>query len=171
MWRRTYDAWGYSPLDQINRENVGKLQLAWSRGMAPGRQQATPLVYQGIMFLPEPGDVITALDAVSGDLLWEYRRELPEDIRQLVSGESTRNIAIYKDSIYHSTWDAHVVAINIKTGAQVWQTKVRDYRDGIMHSSVRTHRCGRRRGVSPDLLPNDDGQRPQAARRLFHCWT
>jgi alcohol dehydrogenase (cytochrome c) len=135
MWRRTYNAWGYSPLDQINRENVGTLQLAWSRGMAPGRQQATPLVYKGIMFLPEPGDVITALDAVSGDLLWKYLRDLPEDIRQLVSGESNRNIAIYKDLIYHSTWDAHVVAINIKTGAQVWQTKVRDYRDGIMHSS------------------------------------
>jgi alcohol dehydrogenase (cytochrome c) len=63
MWRRTYDAWGYSPLDQIDVENVDKLQLAWSRGMAPGRQQATPLVYKGIMFLPQPGDGITALDA------------------------------------------------------------------------------------------------------------
>ena len=135
MWRRTYDAWGYSPLDQINRENVGTLQLAWSRGMAPGRQQATPLVYKGIMFLPQPGDGITALDAASGDLLWEYQRELPEDIKQLTSGESNRNIAIYKDMIYHSTWDAHVVAINAGTGAQVWQTKVRDYKDGIMHSS------------------------------------
>ena len=69
MWRRTLDGWGYSPLDQVNRENVEDLRLVWSRGMTEGRQQGTPLVYNGVMYMPNPADVIQAIDAVSGDLI------------------------------------------------------------------------------------------------------
>src|SRR5215472_7997216 len=73
-WRRTDNAWGYSPLNPINRENVSKLQLAWSWAMDDtGAQEATPLVYDGIMYLPNPRGVIQALDAATGDLIWEYR--------------------------------------------------------------------------------------------------
>src|SRR2546421_3230632 len=73
-WRRTDNAWGYSPLDQINRQNVAQLQLAWSWSMDDtGAQEATPLVYDGIMYLPNPRGVIQALDAATGDLIWEYR--------------------------------------------------------------------------------------------------
>ena len=53
-WRRTLDAWGYSPLTQIDRDNVGTLQLAWSREMQAGADEATPLVYGGVMYLPSP---------------------------------------------------------------------------------------------------------------------
>ena len=75
MWRRTLDGWGYSPLDQIDRQNVGDLRLVWSRALsAGGRQQGTPLVYDGVMYMPNPNDVIQAIDAATGDLLWEYRR-------------------------------------------------------------------------------------------------
>ena len=75
-WRRTDNAWGYSPLDQINRQNVQQLQLAWSWAMDDtGAQEATPLVYDGIMYLPNPRGVIQALDAATGDLIWEYRPE------------------------------------------------------------------------------------------------
>ena len=63
MWRRTLDGWGYSPLDQINRENVVDLRLVWSRGLRPGRQQGTPLVRDGVMFMPNPRDIIQAIDA------------------------------------------------------------------------------------------------------------
>ena len=73
-WRRTDNAWGYSPLDQITRQNVQQLQLAWSWSMDDtGSQQATPLVYDGVMYLPNPRGVIQALDAATGDLIWEYR--------------------------------------------------------------------------------------------------
>src|SRR6266853_2869436 len=73
-WRRTDNAWGYSPLDQINTRNVGRLQLAWSWAMEnTGAQETTPLVYDGVMYLPNPRGVIQALDAATGDLLWEYR--------------------------------------------------------------------------------------------------
>src|ERR1043165_4424824 len=73
-WRRTDNAWGYSPLDQINRQNVNQLQLALSSGMdGTGANEATPLVYDGIMYLPNPRGVIQALDAATGDLIWQYR--------------------------------------------------------------------------------------------------
>src|SRR5574341_1329022 len=68
MWRRTLNSWGYSPLDQINRNNVGELRMVWSRGLAPGIQEATPLVHDGLMFLPNPSDVVQALNAATGDL-------------------------------------------------------------------------------------------------------
>ena len=64
MWRRTLDGWGYSPLDQIDRDNVGNLELVWSRGLrAGGRQQGTPLIYDGVLYMPNPSDVIQAIVA------------------------------------------------------------------------------------------------------------
>src|ERR671919_941192 len=75
--RGNYQAWGYSPLDQINKGNVKTLQLVWSRAMEPGINQATPLVYNGVMYVGNPGDVIQAIDAASGDLMWQYRHPMP----------------------------------------------------------------------------------------------
>ena len=82
-WRRTQNGWAYSPLDQIDRENVGELNLAWSRGLEEGSQQGTPIVYDGVMYYPNPSSVTQAIDAATGDLLWEYRRPNPEGHRHL----------------------------------------------------------------------------------------
>ena len=103
MYRRTYDGWGYSPLDAIDRDNVGDLQLAWVWAMADGRNQPTPLVYDGVMYLASPGNVVQALDAVTGTLLWEYRRPLPEAFR----GAGSRNLAIYGGALFMGTRDAY----------------------------------------------------------------
>ena len=70
MWRGTPNHWGYSPLDQINRDNVGSLRLAWSWTMEPGMQETTPLIHDGIMFLPQACDFIEAVDATDGTPLW-----------------------------------------------------------------------------------------------------
>ena len=86
MWRRTLNSWGYSPLDQIDRENVGELRMVWSRALRPGLQQGTPLVYNGVMYMPNPRDVIQAIDAVTGDLIWEYRRDRPDDLADYMIG-------------------------------------------------------------------------------------
>src|SRR5687767_2526879 len=77
-WRRTYDGTGYSPLTQINRKNAGQLQLAWSWGMPAGQHQPTPLVHDGVMFLPTPGGGAQAIDATNGDFLWEFRARSEE---------------------------------------------------------------------------------------------
>ncbi|HIE94076.1 MAG TPA: ATP-binding protein [Acidobacteria bacterium] len=131
MWRRTLDGWGYSPLDQIDRSNVGDLRLVWTRALsAPGRQQGTPLVYDGVIYMPNPSDVIQAIDAVSGDLIWEYRRSLPEDVcERLIPGVCTtnRNLAIYDNLIIDTSVDEFVFALDAQTGDLVWETEILDY--------------------------------------------
>ena len=122
MHRGNYAAWGYSPLDQINKRNVKSLQLAWSRAMEPGVNQATPIVYNGIMYLGNPNDVLQAIDASTGDLLWEYRHPLPaaESFPNAL-GARKRSIALYGDRIFTVTWNNFVVALDVRTGEQVWQ--------------------------------------------------
>src|SRR5882672_771149 len=96
MWRRTLNSWGYSPLTQITRGNVRQLALAWSHPMSIGLQEGTPLVYRGVMYMPNPSDVIQAINAKTGDLVWEYRRTLPEDLTKFFPVPSiNRNIAIW----------------------------------------------------------------------------
>jgi alcohol dehydrogenase (cytochrome c) len=77
MYRGNYAGWGYSQLEQINKTNVKNLQLVWSRVMEPGLNEITPIVRDGIMYLGNPSDVIQAIDATNGDLIWEYRHPLP----------------------------------------------------------------------------------------------
>ena len=120
-WRRTPDGWGYSPLDQIDTGNVGALRLVWTRALAAGSQQGTPLAYGGALYMPNPNDVIQALDAVTGDLRWEYRRELPDDINDYVNGASTnRNIAIYGNRIIDTGADNYLYALDAETGRLAW---------------------------------------------------
>ena len=129
MWRRTLDGWGYSPLDQVDRDNVGELRMVWSRGLSQGRQQGTPLVYDGVMYMPNPRDVIQAIDAATGDLQWEYRRQLPDDLGEYVLSlsENNRNIAIYGNLIIDTSGDDYVFALDATTGQLVWETQILDY--------------------------------------------
>ncbi len=129
MWRRTLDGWGYSPLDQIDRDNVGNLRLVWTRGLNPGSQQGTPLAYRGVLYMPNPGDVIQAIDAVTGDLIWEHRRDLPEDLGEHMGGLATtkRTIAIHGRLLLDTTGDDYLMALDAATGEMVWETEVLDY--------------------------------------------
>ena len=85
-WRRTPNGWGYSPLDQVNRDNVGSLRLVWTRALATDGQEGTPLAYGGTLYFPNPNDVLQAIDAVTGDLKWEYRRDIPDDATPVLGG-------------------------------------------------------------------------------------
>ena len=130
-WRRTTDSWGYSPLDQIDRANVGDLRMVWSRGLTEGFQSGTPLAYDGVLYMPNPNDVIQALDAATGDLIWEHRRDVPDDVGEYVFGalaSNNRNIAIYDRLIIDTSVDDHVFALDAETGERVWETQVLDYR-------------------------------------------
>ena len=135
-WRRTLDGTGNSPLTQINRENVGQLRLVWVRPLAPGHQEGTPLVHDGVMYFPGPADTIEALDAASGQLIWQYRRPLPEDIGQFLPVyDTTRNVAIYGNLIIGQSADNFLYALDARTGALVWETQILDYRTGAKVSS------------------------------------
>ena len=138
MWRRTLDSWGYSPLDQINRENVGELRMVWTRDLATGTGEITPLAYGGVLYVPQASDVIEAIDAVTGDLIWEYRRDIPEDLYDMVGGNArnNRNLAIYANLIINTSDDNHVFALDATTGETVWETQIFDYRvNSATHSS------------------------------------
>ena len=144
MWRRTQDSWGYSPLTQITKANVSKLKMIWTRGMGPGIMEATPLAYRGIIYLPNPSDVIQAIDGATGDQLWEYRRQLPEDIGKIFGAYSIhRNIAIYGDQIINTSADDFVYAVDAKTGKQTWENRIVDYRENsAQETSGPAHRRG-----------------------------
>ena len=138
MWRRTLDGWGYSPLDQIDRDNVDELRMVWSRALTAGRQQGTPLVYGGVLYMPNPRDVIQALDAVTGDLLWEYRRDRPEDLTEYIItplAEGNRNLAIHDNLIIDTSTDGYVFALEAATGRLAWETRIVDYRVHPAHQT------------------------------------
>ena len=131
MWRRTLNSWGYSPLDQINRDNVGDLRMIWTRALRPGSQQGTPLAYGGVLYMPNPKDIIQAIDVATGDLIWEHQRDLPNDVWSNVGGylaENNRNIAIHGNYILDTSVDDHVFALDATTGKEAWATMVLDYK-------------------------------------------
>ncbi len=128
MYRRTLDGQGYSPLAQVDRSNVSDLRLSWAWAMEDGANQPTPLVHDGVMYLTNPMNTIQALDARSGELLWEYRRAFPEGYRAFFS--QLRSIAIYGDKIFVPTKDGAMLALDATTGEVVWETEIGDYRQG-----------------------------------------
>jgi alcohol dehydrogenase (cytochrome c) len=135
-WRRTLDSWGYSPLTEIDRENVEQLRLVWVRPLDAGHQEGTPLVHDGVMYFPGPSDAITAMDAASGDVLWVHKRELPKDLAQsLTFPDTNRNLAIYGHLIIARGSDDHIYAVDARTGQLAWDTQIMDYHRGAKQSS------------------------------------
>ena len=147
-FRRTLDGQGYSPLNQINKQNVGQLQMTWSWGMNPGSSQPTPLVSNGVMYLVNPGGGVQALDAANGDLLWNYR-PTPSPPRADAAGRGRgagapaapvastgplRNIALYGDKVFTAV-DGRLIALNARTGAVVWDLQVSNRAIGYDYSA------------------------------------
>jgi len=120
-WRRTLNGWGYSPLDEINQRNVDELEEVWSVPLGPGTQEPTPLVYNGVLYLPDPADKIHAFDADSGFKLWEYEREYPESRR---GGGADRTMALWGQLLINASNDNYMYAVDAATGELVWETPV-----------------------------------------------
>lgn len=125
---RTPDAQRYSPLDQINRDNVAGLRMVWSRGTGTGAQESIPIVHDGVMYLIQPGSNILALDATTGDLIWEYEREYANPNQ---GNTRSKTIAIYEDVVITTTPDSYVVGLDARTGEVRWETQA----DARGHSS------------------------------------
>jgi PQQ-dependent dehydrogenase (methanol/ethanol family) len=131
MWRRTLNGWGYSPLNQITKQNVGQLKMVWTRGMGTGINEPTPLVHNGTMFLPNAGDVMQAINGATGDIVWEYRYPVPDDMSKWFNGAplKNRNLAVYGDQIIDLSPDNFVYSVDAKTGQLGWKTRIQDYRE------------------------------------------
>lgn len=135
-WRRTLDSWGYSPLDQIDRSNVQQLRMIWARPLPEGHNEGTPLVHDGVLYFPGPGDEIQAIDARSGEVLWRHNRKVPDDIGDyLPFWHTNRNLALYGELIIARGSDDYIYAVNARTGELAWETKILDYRKGAKQSS------------------------------------
>jgi alcohol dehydrogenase (cytochrome c) len=121
-WRRTYSSMGFSPLRQIDRANVRNLGEAWAWVLPASRNEITPLVHDGVLFI-KSANTVQALDGRTGDLLWQYVRPLPAALHN-GSGNIVKNLAIYQNLLYAPTADGHMVALDVKTGAVVWDQAV-----------------------------------------------
>jgi alcohol dehydrogenase (cytochrome c) len=125
MIRRTYDGWGFSPLSQITTDNVAQLRQVW---MVPTDElkvhEAAPVVNGGVMFISTPNNQVMALEAVTGDLLWRYRRPRPEGA--FVLHDTNRGVALYGDTVFYAAAEAVLVALDARTGRELWTTTVAD---------------------------------------------
>lgn len=128
MLRRNYQAWSYSPLEQINTANVNELELAWVWSMHDGDSEPAPLVYNGVIYLINSGNIVQALDAASGELIWEHSAGPDND-------QDMRNIALYNDKVIHATTDARLLGLDARTGEKIWETQIADSSKGFENSS------------------------------------
>jgi alcohol dehydrogenase (cytochrome c) len=129
MTRGNYQGWSYSPLSQITSDNVANLVPVWaySTGVDSGHE-APPIVNDGVMFISAPYNKLIALDAATGERLWEYERELPEEFAALHN--TNRGVALYGDKVYLAALDATLVALDAKTGEVAWEKQVEDWHTG-----------------------------------------
>ena len=125
MIRRTYDGWGFSPLAEIDKDNVGRLQQVWRVPTDELKvHEAAPVVNDGVMFISTPNNQVMALNAVTGELLWRYRRPRPKDV--FVLHDTNRGISLYGDKVFYAAAEAVLVALDARTGEEVWTKTVAD---------------------------------------------
>ena len=131
-YRRTYDAKGFSPLDEINRTNVDGLRLVWAYSMRDNsRWVPTPVVANGIMYVAEGSGRVVALDVLTGDLVWSYERSYPEGI---TSYQRARAVTLFQDRLYWGTPDSYLVSLDARTGNVIWEVRTGDPLVGHGHT-------------------------------------
>jgi len=129
-YSRTYSGQRYSPLDQINAGNVAKLRIAWMRQVnETDTFETSAIAVDGTLFITEPPDAVAALDAATGRELWRYQKELPSDLR-LCCGKVNRGVAILGNTLYYASTNAHLIALDARTGSVRWDVTVADHKNG-----------------------------------------
>ena len=123
MIRRTYDGWGFSPLKEITTDNVKRLRPVWvfSTGETKVHESA-PVVNNGAMFVSTPNNQVLAIDVYTGNLLWRYNR--PRAASVSVPHDTNRGVALYGDKVYYAAGEAVLIALDAKSGREIWTTSV-----------------------------------------------
>ncbi len=130
MIRGNYQAWNHSELDQINRENVGELRLQWIWSMREGgNNQPSPIVRNGVLYLNDVDNTVQALDARTGELIWENH------VGPAISGGAMRGMAIFEDKLLVTAKDARLVALDARNGETIWETIIGDRTEGPFSTS------------------------------------
>ena len=128
---RTYEENRFSPLTQINKENVSQLSLAWYKDMGTNRaQESTPIVVDGIMFLTSSWSKVFAIDAISGETIWSFDPKVPGEVaRRACCDVVNRGVAVYNGKVYFGSLDGRLFALNAETGEKVWEVNTLDNTD------------------------------------------
>ena len=175
MYSATFDSQRHSGLEQVHTRNVGQLELKWAYQIPEiDRAETTPLVVDGVMFVTEAPSNAVALDAATGRQYWRYEHELPDDLR-ICCGRNNRGVAILGETLYMSTLDAHLVAIDARTGNLVWNREVADHRAGysktaaplIVKDQVVTGIAGGEYGIRGFL----DSYNAETGEQEWRAWT
>ena len=175
MYSGTLDSQRYSRLDQVHNRNVAELELKWTHHIPHlNRAETTPLVVDGVMFITESPSNVTAVDATTGRPYWRYEHPLPDDLR-VCCGQNNRGVAILDETLYMSTLDAHLVAIDARTGNVLWDAEVGDYESGysktaaplIVKDKVVTGIAGGEFGIRGFL----DAYDPKTGTRTWRTYT
>ena len=126
-----YNNQRYSPLKQVNAGNVAKLQPVWSYSLNNSQShESQPIIHEGVMYVTTHNSTV-AMNAVTGKQIWKQDVELPQDVfKYTCCGILNRGAAIYDGKIYRTTLDAQVMAMDAKTGKQLWKSKAANYLDG-----------------------------------------
>jgi alcohol dehydrogenase (cytochrome c) len=129
-YSRDYSGRRYSPLDQIDAGNAGKLRVAWMRQVNEmDTFETSPIVVDGTLFITVPPNGVEALDAATGRTLWSYRKDIPGDLR-LCCGKVNRGLAILGNTVYYASTDAHLIALDARTGVLRWDVTMADHKLG-----------------------------------------
>jgi alcohol dehydrogenase (cytochrome c) len=132
MARRNYQGWSHSPLTQITPGNAKELQLVWSWGMVEGQgNEPSPVIHNGVLYLVNIQNIVQALDARTGDLIWESH----VGPNALIGQAAMRNMAIYQDKVFVATTDARLVALDARTGKTVWDVMIADRAKGYANTA------------------------------------
>ncbi|RDW20028.1 quinonprotein alcohol dehydrogenase [Oceanobacillus arenosus] len=131
----------YSPLDQINTSNVGDLKAEWVASMGSGHDfkysgEASPIVYDGVMYVITGANDVLALDAITGDTIWEYRPHITEKLTTVCCGWTSRGVAVGEGKVFVGLLDARLVALDQKTGEVIWEEKVAEWEKGYTITSA-----------------------------------
>jgi PQQ-dependent dehydrogenase (methanol/ethanol family) len=129
-----YNEQRYSPLKQVNADNVGKLGLAWFADLSEkGQWQSTPVVVDGRIYVTTPWSKVYAYDAATGKALWKYDPKVPREIAatRLCCNNSNRGVTFYKGKVIWGTLDGRLVAVDARKGSKVWETRTTDIKDDM----------------------------------------
>ncbi|MBL8348793.1 MAG: PQQ-dependent dehydrogenase, methanol/ethanol family [Burkholderiaceae bacterium] len=171
-----YNNQRYSPLKQIDAGNVGKLVPKWSYSLNnPQGQESQPIVHEGVMYVTTHSATM-AIDPLTGRQIWKSEIELPQDVFKMACcGILNRGAAIYEGKLYRVTLDAQVIALDAKTGKQLWKSKAADYQNGhamtgaplVANGVVMTGIAGGEYGTRGFI----DGWDPATGKQLWRLYT
>lgn len=171
-----YSAHRFSPLTQLTPANVSNLRLKWAYQLGSGATfENSPVVVDGIMYVTESPSNVSALDLRTGRRLWHYERTIPKDLKTIGFGRTNRGVAVLDDIVYVGTLDAHLVALDAKSGAVRWDTQVADYKLGhcitgaplALKDRIITGISGGEAGIRGFL----DAYDAKTGKRLWRFWT